>query len=74
MTEFIDILNLLGIGKLKAEHFEKLMGKVLSEASGEFSIHKAIRIYLINKQITDHNELVIQYFRNKNVKTYMIRA
>lgn len=71
---FIDILNALRIGEMIAEHFVILNDKILTEATGEFGIDKALRIYPTNKQVDDHNTAVLQYFKDKNVTMYTIKA
>ncbi|CAG9761349.1 unnamed protein product [Ceutorhynchus assimilis] len=43
-NSFIDILNALRVGELKAEHLSKLLEKVLVQPSGEFSIDDIISI------------------------------
>lgn len=56
---FIDILNALRVGEIKANHLSVLLQKVSSESTGEFSIDRALRIYPTNQQVHDHNDLVL---------------
>lgn len=56
-TTFVDILNALRIGELRAEHFVELMSKVSTEATG--SIEKALRIYPTNQQVQEHSQAVL---------------
>lgn len=70
---FINILNALRIGEIEAEHIRILMQKVSKEADGEFSIEKALRIYPTNKQVHDHNELVLKKFE-RNARIYTVKA
>lgn len=73
-TTFIDVLNALQIGELTTSHMSVLMNRVSTETDGEFSVEKAMRIYPTNKQVETHNNKVLQYFREKNVKMFTIRA
>lgn len=73
-TTFIDVLNALRIGELTTSHMSVLMSRVSTETDGEFSVEKAMRIYPTNKQVETHNNKVLQYFREKNVKMFTIRA
>src|SRR5271154_5268824 len=71
---FVDILNSLRIGELSAMHFGTLLRKVSTEARGEFSIDKALRIYPTNQQVLDHNDSVLKYFRSKGTQMFRIIA
>lgn len=71
---FAELLNALRIGEMKADHFEILAEKIVKEATGEFAIEKALRVYPTNKQVEDHNTAVQQWFKNQNVKIYTIKA
>lgn len=54
-TTFADLLNALRVGDLKAPHFAVLISKVLTEASGDFDLDRAIRIYPTRAQVDAHN-------------------
>jgi ATP-dependent exoDNAse (exonuclease V) alpha subunit len=71
---FIDILNALRIGEMRAEHLQVLVGKVSNNRSGEFALEKALRIYPTNDQVFEHNEAVLQYYRDTGIKIDMIKA
>ncbi|GLV40954.1 Pif1 DNA helicase [Carabus blaptoides fortunei] len=73
-TTFVDILNALRIGELRVEYFSELMSNVSKEATGEFSIEKALRIYPTNKQVQDHNQVVLEHFRAKGAAMFKIKA
>ncbi|XP_008184877.1 ATP-dependent DNA helicase PIF1-like [Acyrthosiphon pisum] len=73
-TTFFDVLNALRIGELTTSHMFVLMSRVSTETDGEFSIEKAMRIYPTNKQVEAHSNKVLQYFREKNVEMFTIRA
>lgn len=59
---------------MKPEHFKILIDKGSEDESGNFAIFKALRIFPTNKQVEEHNEKVLQYFRSKGTKTYVIHA
>ncbi|XP_054706995.1 uncharacterized protein LOC129216803 [Uloborus diversus] len=71
---FVDLLNALRIGELSAQHMAVLLERESSDMDGEFSIERALRIYPTNKQVDEHNNRVLQYFRSKNTSIYKIRA
>lgn len=73
-TTFIDVLNALRIGELTTSNMSVLMSWVSTDTDGEFSAEKTMCIYPTNKQVEAHNNKVLQYFREKNVKLYTIRA
>lgn len=71
---FADLLNALRVGELKAPHFALLMSKVLTEASGDFDLDKAIRIYPTRALVDAHNTAVIEQYRAQGVRIFRIRA
>lgn len=71
---FIDILNALRVGEIKANHLSVLLQKVSSESTGEFSIDRALRIYPTNQQVHDHNDLVLQDYEKRNTEMFLIKA
>lgn len=71
---FINILNALRVGELREQYMVVLMDKVRQEATGEFSIGRALRIFPTNKQVQDHNQAVLQYFKAKNTQMFKIKA
>jgi ATP-dependent exoDNAse (exonuclease V) alpha subunit len=71
---FIDILNALRIGEMRSEHLQVLVGKVSDERTGEFALERALRIYPTNDQVAEHNEAVLQYFRNLGTNIQQINA
>lgn len=73
-TTFADLLNALRVGELKASHFAVLAEKLLTEASGDFDLDKAIRIYPTRKQVQAHNTAVLEQYRAKGVRIFKIRA
>ncbi|XP_076285563.1 ATP-dependent DNA helicase PIF1-like [Lasioglossum baleicum] len=73
-TAFVDILNALRVGELKAPHFDLLMSKMLTEASGEFQLDRAIWIYPTRKLVDAHNTAVLEQHRVQGVKIFTIRA
>jgi PIF1-like helicase len=73
-TIFQDILNALRIGELQPQHLAVLMDKVGKEPTGEFSIERALRILPTNVQVDEHNQAVLQHFRDKNTEMFKIKA
>ncbi|KAJ8889128.1 hypothetical protein PR048_008622 [Dryococelus australis] len=75
-ASFVDIFNALRIGELQSEHFVELISKVNTSrvATGEFSIGKALRIYLTNQQANDHNQAVLEHFRAKGTTMFKTKA
>ncbi|GBL89808.1 hypothetical protein AVEN_179589-1 [Araneus ventricosus] len=64
-TTFANLLNALRIGELKASHFAVLMSKVLTEASDDFDLDRAIRIYPTRAQFDADNTAVLERYRAK---------
>ncbi|XP_054746145.1 ATP-dependent DNA helicase PIF1-like [Anastrepha obliqua] len=73
-TTFIDVLNALRVGEMTSRQLEILLEKVSTDATNEFSIEKALRIYPTNDQVARHNEKVLQSFENKGTVIYTIKA
>lgn len=73
-TTFADILNALRVGNIKSEHLAVLLGKISTNITGEFAIHKALRIYPTNDQVDKHNDKVLKYFELKGTRMYDIKA
>ena len=71
---FVDILNALRVGELTADHLRVLSSKVSDEAEGEFAIDRALRIYPTNKMVSEHNEAVLNKFKQANVQVFLIKA
>jgi len=74
---FINILNALRVGELKLNQAEDLMKRVGTNdgnMSGEFDIGKALRIYPTNKQVADHNNLVLEKFKKEGQRMFTIKA
>lgn len=53
---FVDILNALRVGELKAKHLTIFMQKISKDMCGEFSIEKTLCIYPTNQDVTDCNQ------------------
>ena len=73
-NKFIDILNALRIGEMHSEHLQTLLDKVGNDRSGEFSLERALRIYPVNEQVAEHNESVLQHFRDLGTEMFVINA
>ncbi|XP_054745977.1 ATP-dependent DNA helicase PIF1-like [Anastrepha obliqua] len=73
-TTFIDVLNALRVGEMTSRQLEILLEKVSTDATNEFSIEKALRIYPTNDQVGRHNEKVLQSFENKGAVIYTTKA
>jgi ATP-dependent exoDNAse (exonuclease V) alpha subunit len=73
-TRFADLLNALRVGKLNAQHLELLKTKMLKEATGEFAINKAIRVYPTRKLVAAFNQSVLDHYRAKGERMFRIRA
>ncbi|XP_044599069.1 ATP-dependent DNA helicase PIF1-like [Cotesia glomerata] len=73
-TTFIDVLNALRVGELTSKHMEVFLSKVSTDATDEFSIERALRIYPTNDQVARHNEKVLQSFEDKGTTIYTINA
>lgn len=73
-TCFADLLNALRIGELKGPHFDLLLSKTLVDATGEFALNKAIRIYPLRAQVDAHNNAVLEYYRSQGERIYKIKA
>src|SRR5690606_13014222 len=51
-----------------------LTDKLLTEATGDFDINKAIRIYPTNAQVDEHNTAVLEQYRKAGVDIYKVKA
>ncbi|GFY72261.1 ATP-dependent DNA helicase [Trichonephila inaurata madagascariensis] len=65
---FADLFNALRVGELKAPHFPLLESKMLKEASGDFDLDRAIRIYSTRTQVDAQNTAVLDRYRAKVVR------
>ncbi|XP_054746170.1 ATP-dependent DNA helicase PIF1-like [Anastrepha obliqua] len=70
----IDVLNALRVEEMTSRQLEILIEKVSTDATNEFSIEKALRIYPTNDQVARHNEKVLHSFENKGTVIYTIKA
>jgi len=73
-TRFADLLNALRVGELNGQHFELLMSRLITEATGDFDLDKAIRIYPLRSQVDAHNLAVLEKYRRDGKQIYKIRA
>ncbi|KMQ83612.1 atp-dependent dna helicase pif1-like protein [Lasius niger] len=73
-TTFADLLNALRVGELRPKHFSVLMSKVLKEATGDFEVDKALRIYPTRAQVDSHNGIVLEKYRSKGITISKIIA
>lgn len=53
-------MNALRFGQVKPEHLLMLEKKEISNPVGDFEIGKALRIYPTNKQVNEHNDIVVK--------------
>lgn len=73
-TRFADLLNALRVGELNGQHFELLMSRLITEATGDFDLDKAIRIYPLRAQVEAHNNAVLEKYRQQGKQIYKIKA
>jgi len=71
---FINVLNALRVGEMNSDHMSILIGKVSTINEGEFAIDKALRIFATNKQVQEHNDLVLAHFKEIGTLMYTIKA
>ncbi|GFQ72618.1 ATP-dependent DNA helicase [Trichonephila clavata] len=69
-TTFTDLLNALGVCGLKAPHFALLELRMLTEASGDFDLDRAICMYPTRAQVDAHKTAVLDRYRVTKVRVF----